>query len=111
MNYQFKKQSESTDEVKVSMLDEKLAAQAYREREKRDKKITSEPENILIGHGVQALGTESAIGKDERKAQVAALFNQGMTSYIDLAFEMNLAESTIQQYGRELGLKFIDTAY
>jgi len=34
-----------------------------------------------------------------------------MTSYIDLAFEMNLAESTIRQYGRELGLKFIDTEY
>ncbi|ETI98873.1 MAG: hypothetical protein Q611_LSC00334G0001, partial [Leuconostoc sp. DORA_2] len=48
---------------------------------------------------------------DERQAKVLALFNNGMTSYIDLAFEMNLAESTIRQYGRELGLKFIDTEY
>jgi len=65
----------------------------------------------MVGYGIQALGTEAAIGKDERKMQVAALFKGGMTSYIDLAFEMNLAESTIRQYGKELGLTFIDTEY
>jgi len=111
MNYHFKKQSEVTDDVEVSMLDVKSAAQAYRDREKRDKQPDSEPENDVVGQGVRALGTESAIGKDERKIQVAALFNAGMTSYIDLSFEMNLAESTIRQYGKELGLTFIDTEY
>ncbi|WP_294974171.1 hypothetical protein [uncultured Leuconostoc sp.] len=111
MNYQFKKQSEIIDDVEVSMLDVKSAAQAYRDREKRDKQPDSEPEIAVVGHGVRALGTESAIGKDERKIQVAALFNAGMTSYIDLSFEMNLAESTIRQYGKELGLTFIDTEY
>ncbi|MGY3742080.1 hypothetical protein [Leuconostoc inhae] len=111
MNYHFKKQSEVTDDVEVSMLDVKSAAQAYRDREKRDKQPDSEPENDVVGHGIRALGTESSIGKDERKVQVAALFNAGMTSYIDLSFEMNLAESTIRQYGKELGLTFIDTEY
>ncbi|CBL91389.1 hypothetical protein GCM10025878_09000 [Leuconostoc gasicomitatum] len=111
MNYQFKKQAELNDEVEVTMLDVKSAAQAYRDREKRDKKPDSAPENEVVGHGLRALATESAIGKDERKIQVAALFNAGMTSYIDLSFEMNLAESTIRQYGKELGLTFIDTEY
>ncbi|MEX0380962.1 hypothetical protein AB3K25_03765 [Leuconostoc sp. MS02] len=111
MNYQFRKKSELTDDIKVTMLDVKSAAQAYRDREKRDKKPDSELANDIVGHGVRALGTESAIGKDERKVQVAALFNAGMTSYIDLSFEMNLAESTIRRYGKELGLTFIDTEY
>ncbi len=33
MNYQFKKQAELNDEVEVTMLDVKSAAQAYRDRE------------------------------------------------------------------------------
>lgn len=111
MTYNFKKTTDVTSEVKVEHLDIKAAAQAYRELEVRDKQPVSEEDTTLVGHGVQALGTESAIGKDERKAQMQVLFNQGMTSYIDLAFELNLAESTIRQYGKELGLTFIDTLY
>ncbi|ADG41307.1 MULTISPECIES: hypothetical protein [Leuconostoc] len=111
MNYHFKTEKDITSDVEVSKLDVKLAAQAYRDRQKREKRPESEPDNRMVGHGIQALGTEAAIGKDERKMQVAALFKGGMTSYIDLAFEMNLAESTIRQYGKELGLTFIDTEY
>jgi len=111
VNYHFKTEKDITSDVEVSKLDVKLAAQAYRDRQKREKRPESEPDNRMVGHGIQALGTEAAIGKDERKMQVAALFKGGMTSYIDLAFEMNLAESTIRQYGKELGLTFIDTEY
>ncbi|CAM3073431.1 hypothetical protein LERA110986_00435 [Leuconostoc rapi] len=111
VNYHFNTKKDINNDVEISKLDVKLAAQAYRDRQKRNKKPESEPDNRIVGHGVQALGTESAIGKDERKMQVAALFKRGMTSYIDLAFEMNLAESTIRQYGKELGLTFIDTEY
>ena len=111
LNYQFKKASDTITDVTVEQLDIKAAAQAYRERDQRDHKPKSEASQALVGHGVQALGTEAAIGKDERKAKVLALFNAGMTSYIDLAFEMNLSEATIQKYGKELGLTFIDTPY
>lgn len=111
MNYQFKKTTAVTADVVIAQLDEKSAAQAYRDREQRDHQPQSEANRGMVGHGVKALGTESAIGKDERKAKVQALFNAGMTSYIDLAFEMSLAESTIQKYGKELGLTFIDTEY
>lgn len=111
LNYQFKKASDITTDVTVEQLDIKAAAQAYRERDQRDHKPKSEMSQALVGRGVQALGTEAAIGKDERKAKVLALFNAGMTSYIDLAFEMTLSEATIQKYGKELGLTFIDTPY
>lgn len=112
LNYHFSKQpSEDDMSVKVTRLDEKAAAQAWRQRDKRDHQPISEPETGMVGRCIKALGTESAIGKDERKAQMQVLFNQGMTSYIDLAFEMNLAESTIRRYGKELGLTFIDQEF
>lgn len=111
MNYQFKKVHDLTTDVTIEQLDVKAAAQAYRDRQQRERQTKSEVSQALVGHGVQALGTEAAIGKDERLVQVQALFNGGMTSYIDLAFEMNLAESTIQKYGKILGLTFIDTEY
>ena len=111
MNYQFKKAADINQNVTTQHLDEKAAAQAYRDLESRERQPKTEVDTTLVGHGIQALATESAICEDERQAKVLALFNNGMTSYIDLAFEMNLAESTIRQYGRELGLKFIDTEY
>lgn len=111
MHYQFKKQSEINQDVTIDKLDVKSAAQAYRELEIREHKPKSVEDRTIVGKGVQALATESAIGKDERKIKVQSLFNQGMTSYIDLAFEMNLSETTIRQYGKELGLNFIDTEY
>jgi len=49
MNYQFKKEAALKDEVEVTMLDVKSAAQAYRDREKRDKKPDSSLKMMLWG--------------------------------------------------------------